>query len=199
MQFFMSIIATLTTPAVYRGSSSCQWPHRFCCRPRLSPQPPSIAQSSLVGNSDEVRALEDVFAEQVTIKRGVVSLRDSLAERGKRHRLPLPLGRGSDDGTSKFDADNDEDARSVATVTPGGLERVEADDEDTLAAAAADSDDDREERRQRQRELGRPRTPEPSSRGMLKDGPLRLSGRGFNQTPLDDELALAAGVSDVFE
>jgi len=51
-------------------------------------------------------------------------------------------------------SNDDDDARSVATVVPHELERVDEEDEDAAA--------EHEDRRRSSREAGRPRTPEPS-------------------------------------
>lgn len=66
-----------------------------------------------------------------------------------------------DDHPEDFLSDDD-DARSVSTVVPHELERVEEEDEEQLAA------EEEEERRARRDEL-RPRTPEPTGMGMHED------------------------------
>lgn len=65
-----------------------------------------------------------------------------------------------DESESEFIGDDD-DARSVSTVIPHELERVDEEDEEQLAA-----EEEEEERRRRRDELSRPRTPEPTGMGM---------------------------------
>jgi len=67
-----------------------------------------------------------------------------------------------DDQEGEYMEDND-DARSINTIVPHELERVEEEDEEQLVA-----EEEEEERRQRQ-EFTRPRTPEPTSMGMVED------------------------------
>jgi len=70
---------------------------------------------------------------------------------------------------------DDDDARSIRTIVPHGLERVEEEDEDQMARQGQEQqqkqhhdeeDDEGEERRRRRVELARPRTPEPMGLGM---------------------------------
>lgn len=60
------------------------------------------------------------------------------------------------------DDDDEDDGRSVCTVVPLELETVQEEDE-------GDVEESEEERNARREELGRPRTPEPSSMGMHDD------------------------------
>lgn len=98
--------------------------------------------------------------------------------------------------------DDDDDARSVRTVVPHELERVEEEDEDQLAAEEEEDDD--EERRQRREELGRPRTPEPTGMGLRDDdyepraGKLSRRG-GASPSPDDssrDQRAISSSVAE---
>lgn len=59
--------------------------------------------------------------------------------------------------------DDDDDARSIGTVVPHELERVEEEEEDQMARQQQQED---KERRRRRAELGRPRMPEPMGLGM---------------------------------
>jgi len=72
------------------------------------------------------------------------------------------IRRGVIDGDG--DGDDDDDARSIRTIIPHELERVDEEDEDQLAA---DEEEEEEDRRRRREELGRPRTPEPTGMGMV--------------------------------
>ena len=60
------------------------------------------------------------------------------------------------------DEEDDDDSRSICTVVPHELETVQEEDE-------GDIEESEEERSARREELGRPRTPEPSSLGMRDD------------------------------
>lgn len=100
---------------------------------------------SLASHVEKIRALEGMLAEHEAIKREVSAMRDIMEER-KREYVP----------------DDDDDARSVATVGPHELERVEEEDEEQMAA------EEEEERRRRSNEV-RPRTPEPTGMGMNED------------------------------
>ncbi|KAG8814741.1 hypothetical protein FRC17_000992 [Serendipita sp. 399] len=87
--------------------------------------------------------LESIVGEHDGIKREIGMLRDLIDQ--QKHELVnnQPHPRGVDD--------DDDDARSISTVVPGEQFVDEELDDENL-----------EERRQRSRELGRPRTPEPS-------------------------------------
>lgn len=123
-------------------------------------------QRSLADHVEKVRTLESMLAEHDAIKREVGSLRDAMEERKREMELfRVTSSRRSHD---QHDDDNDftsddDDARSISTVVPHELERVEEEDEDAIAA------EEEEERRRRREELGRPRTPEPTGMGMSED------------------------------
>lgn len=165
-------------------------------------------QSSLAGHVDKIRALEGVLAEHDAIKREVSSLRETIDERRRssmsppnsmellahphshdEHRRPD----GHEEGHSEFEEgdgdetehdDDDDDARSISTIVPHELERVDEEDEEAAALAEAAEDEDRRRRRD---ELGRPRTPEPSSMGMEDDDQEHRDAHrsGFTDIPLD--------------
>ena len=107
-----------------------------------------------------------MLSEHEVIKREVSTLRELMEEekreldsvRGRRRSGTL---RAEDHDDSEYGGDDD-DARSIATVTPHELERVEEEDEEQLAA----EEEEEEERQRRRDELGRPRTPEPTGMGM---------------------------------
>jgi hypothetical protein len=126
-------------------------------------------QLSLASHVDKVRALEDVFAEPDTIKQEVGLLRQLVEKssgRGSRDRAREREDgefRGADMGS------DDDDARSIRTIVPRGLERVEEEDEHQIARQEQqhhDEDNEGEERRRRRVELTRSRTPEPMELGM---------------------------------
>ena len=127
---------------------------------------------NLAGHMDKIRTLEAMLAEHESIKREVSAMRDMMEERKREMELfriqaqsPTNLRRQRshmDDQSEDFSSDDD-DARSVSTVVPHELERVEEEDEEQLAA-----EEEEEERRARRDEV-RPRTPEPTSMGMHED------------------------------
>ncbi|KAJ7902642.1 hypothetical protein B0H14DRAFT_2666979 [Mycena olivaceomarginata] len=159
-------------------------------------------QSSLASHVDKIRALEGVFAEQEAIKEEVRTLRDLVgvlregsASAAREDHEGEPKG-GFDveeDEGELLDDDDDSDARSVATVMPHALERVDEEDEeeeegvvdempeddkhgeehDTFRSASPEHQDifqeHDEDREQRRAELGRPRTPEPTNMGMSRN------------------------------
>ncbi|KAF5378090.1 hypothetical protein D9615_007607 [Tricholomella constricta] len=177
-------------------------------------------QSSLSSHVDKIRALEGVLAEQEAIKREVRALREIMEtkrrkieiedEHRAREREQEPRGgfdeEEDEDATAHDDDDDDDDSRSIATVVPHELERVEEEDEEQLAAEAQehdlygsetqeeehektqqqqvlqeeDLDDDEEGRRRRNDELGRPRTPEPTNLGMRDADPFTSHHRTSN-------------------
>ena len=128
-------------------------------------------QISLAAHVERVHSLESILAEHDAIKREVSSMRDLMEERKREIELlriqsqsPNHLRRHSsrlDEGTEAEFIGDDDDARSVSTIIPHELERVDEEDEEQLAA-----EEEEEERRRRRDELGRPRTPEPSGLGM---------------------------------
>ncbi|KAG6913762.1 hypothetical protein DXG01_004451 [Tephrocybe rancida] len=161
--------------------------------PSSAPPPPSPAildlqtaltetQSSLSTHAEKVRALEDMLKEQDGLRLEVRALRELVETRRPEHES----GTDTDDEEEMHD---DDDARSVMTVVPHELDRVEEEDEEELAAAEAESEPapssafaPEEEEQAREREamfeqealadeaarrahsssLGRPRTPEPN-------------------------------------
>lgn len=129
---------------------------------------------SLATHVEKIRSLESILAEHEAIKREVSSMRELMEERKREIELlrvqsqsPNHLRRHSsrmDEGADGDFMNDDDDARSVSTVIPHELERVDEEDEEQLAA-----EEEEEERRRRRDELGRPRTPEPSGMGMDDD------------------------------
>ncbi|KIM79867.1 hypothetical protein PILCRDRAFT_823052 [Piloderma croceum F 1598] len=139
--------------------------------PEPSTSPPALlaelqsqlhdTQSSLANHVDKVRALETVFAEHDAIKREVGVLRQLVEKRDREN----------EDFGAAGGALDDDDARSIRTIVPHELERVEEEDEDQITKQEQEQhdEDEEEERRTRRVELGRPRTPEPMSLGMTHD------------------------------
>ena len=105
----------------------------------------------MANHVDKVRALDDIFKEHEAIKREVAVLRQLVESQTTR--------REEDEEFSHID---DDDPRSIGTVVPHELERVEEEDEDQLAR----QEDEEDDRRRRRGELGGPRTPEPMGMGM---------------------------------
>ncbi|KNZ76186.1 hypothetical protein J132_11306 [Termitomyces sp. J132] len=118
-------------------------------------------QSSLSTHVDKIRVLESVFAEQESIKLEVRALREMMeikrreAEIGDEHRHE-PRGGFDEEEDEDVPVHDDDDSRSVRTIVPHELERVDEEDEEQRE----------EERRRRNDELGRPRTPEPTNLGL---------------------------------
>lgn len=113
----------------------------------------SEMQATLQNQEEKFQSLESLLSEQDSIKRDVSTLRDSIEEHRDRQRMSQHMR----------DEDEDEDdSRRVCTVVPHELETVHEEDEN-------DVEESEEERSARKEELGRPRTPEPSSLGMHDD------------------------------
>ncbi|KII83701.1 hypothetical protein PLICRDRAFT_437332 [Plicaturopsis crispa FD-325 SS-3] len=110
-----------------------------------------------------MRGLEGLLAEHEAIKHEVSGLK-AVVEARREMEEKEKLAREYD-GESDDDGD---DARSVGTVVPHELERVEEEDEDEQAQerATRQEQEDEEDRRMTRVALGRPRTPEPSGMGM---------------------------------
>jgi hypothetical protein len=121
-----------------------------------------------------------VFAEHDAIKREVGVLRQLVEKSGTREDEEF----GAAGGTS-----DDDDARSIRTIVPHELERVEEEDEDQITKQEQQQDEDEEERRARRVELGRPRTPEPMSLGMthsLDEEDMVASSSSPKQSVIDE-------------
>ncbi|KAJ3777088.1 hypothetical protein EV361DRAFT_944381 [Lentinula raphanica] len=169
-------------------------------------------QSSLSQHIDKIRMLEDALKEQEAIRHEVRLLRDMMdavqrreeptrmttSSKPRRQSELEPRGGFDIDEEEESDAlddDFEDDSRSVGTVVPHELERVDEEDEDTALAddeplqaqvdeldlvtheeetrqpsaptgtTEAELEDAEVEEEQRQ-EVGRPRTPEPNQLGM---------------------------------
>jgi hypothetical protein len=128
-------------------------------------------QLSLATHVEKIRTLEGMLAEHEAIKREVSAMRDMMEERRREMELirlrtesPSQLRRHRshvDDQSDEYSSDDD-DARSISTIVPHELERVDEEDEEQIAA------EEEEERLRRSHEV-RPRTPEPSRMGMQED------------------------------
>ena len=115
--------------------------------------------------------LEGMLAEHEAIKQEVSAMREMMEERKREMELlrlrtqsPNQLRRHRshvDDQSDEYSSDDD-DARSISTIVPHELERVDEEDEEQIAA------EEEEERRRRSNEV-RPRTPEPTGMGMHED------------------------------
>ncbi|EMD31989.1 hypothetical protein CERSUDRAFT_144523 [Gelatoporia subvermispora B] len=138
-------------------------------------------QLSLASHVEKIRALEGLLAEHDAIKREVSSMRELMEERKRdmeilrRHSgspaaMPPPSREDFDPHSEELHdsfISDDDDARSVATVVPHELERVDEEDEEQLAAEAEEEDQRRQRRDELERE--RPKTPEPTGIGMSED------------------------------
>ena len=123
-------------------------------------------QVSLASHVEKIRTLEDMLAEQDAIKREVSSMRELMEERRREVEMLRSLSVRNwrhDQVSDDHYMSDDDDARSINTVVPHELERVEEEDEEQLAA------EEDVERRRRRDELGRPRTPEPTGMGLAED------------------------------
>lgn len=109
-------------------------------------------QASLTTNVEKIRTLEALLSDHDNIKREVNALRELIEEERERHNLAVQHAR----------EDDDDDRRSIHTVVPHELEAVPEEDE-------AEAEESEEERHARREELGRPRTPEPTSLGMHEE------------------------------
>ncbi|KAL0958532.1 hypothetical protein HGRIS_000673 [Hohenbuehelia grisea] len=132
-------------------------------------------QASLQAHVVKIRELEGLLKEHESIKREVSDLRELII-----HRQPSNPSHALNHTPSEFDtAADDDDSRSIATITPHELETVTEEDESAvetedpaesreLPIDDVDLEDEEhdEERRRRREELGRPRTPEPTGLGM---------------------------------
>ncbi|KAH9050284.1 hypothetical protein EDB84DRAFT_596234 [Lactarius hengduanensis] len=134
-------------------------------------------QVSLASHVDKIRSLDSLLAEHEVIKREVTSLRELMEDEKQDEDGDLPL--------------DDDDARSIATVTSHELERVEEEDEEQLTS-------EEEEQRHGRDELTRPRTPEPTGLGMDDEDdkarsrsrspspPLQTTSQSVPQPPTED-------------
>jgi hypothetical protein len=103
-------------------------------------------QTSLASHDVKFHLLDSLVTEHNGFKHDIDLIKEFIEER-KREAEAREQRRSEEFST------DDDDTRSIATVVPHGLERV---DEDEEAVA------EHEDRRRSSREVGRPRTPEPS-------------------------------------
>jgi hypothetical protein len=128
---------------------------------------------SLTTHQDKFRMLETILAEHESFKQEIQSL-----------RMFMEVHKKEDDVHDRRDRDDDymsddDDTRSVGTVVPHELDRVDEEDE-------LDSED--EERRRRRDELGRPRTPEPTGMGDSDDDESESKPLLPRQQPIPQEM-----------
>ena len=103
-------------------------------------------QSSLAGYADKFHLLDSLITEHGGFKHDIELIKEFMEERKRETQA-------RDQHGEEFPSDDD-DTRSVATVVPHELQRVDEEDEEAAA--------EHEDRRRSSREVGRPRTPEPS-------------------------------------
>ena len=103
-------------------------------------------RSALDSYADKFHVLESLITEHDGLKHDVGLIKVFMEERNRETQA-------REQRHNEFSSDDD-DARSVVTVVPHELERVDEEDEEAAA--------EHEDRRRSSREVGRPRTPEPS-------------------------------------
>jgi hypothetical protein len=188
-------------------------------------------QSSLSSHLEKIRALEGVLAEQEIMKREVKTLREMVESRRREiemedtHKLhPEDLRGGFDpeDEGEPGHGDDDDDSRSINTVVPHELERVDEEDEEQLAEEERRHRDHEEAEREEEHEalererqhtdlesMGRPRTPEPIRMGLCDGNAYDLRNRstssllnarrGPRSSPLSKIAAAEPTTNDVYE
>jgi hypothetical protein len=119
-------------------------------------------QSSLAGYVDKFHLLESLITEHDGFKHDIELIKGFMEDRKRESQAR------EQQQHEEFSADDD-DARSVATVVPHELGRVDEEDEEAAA--------EHEDRRRSSREVGRPRTPEPSLAEFDEDDHHRSKAR----------------------
>ena len=105
-------------------------------------------QNSLAGYADKFHLLDSLITEHGGLKHDIGLIKEFMEERRREAQAREQQHRNEEFST------DDDDTRSVATVVPHELGRVDEEDEEAAA--------EHEDRRRSSREVGRPRTPEPS-------------------------------------
>ncbi|KAJ8091227.1 hypothetical protein PM082_004203 [Marasmius tenuissimus] len=178
-------------------------------------------QSSLAIHVDRIRVLEGALKEQETMRNEMSMLKQMMDALQRRERdLPpsqsqapsLPrsdVSHAPEENFEEGDEDDVDDSRSVATVVPHELERVEEEDEeeatneeeesphhvdelDIEESSTQEEEEDDEERRRRREELGRPRTPEPTGLGMH----VKINGHHHAETTRNRSKTLTGRTTD---
>ena len=119
-------------------------------------------QNALVNYTNKFHILDSLITEHDSFKHDVELIKVFMEERKREAQAR------EQSHNEEFSSDDD-DARSVATVVPHELGRVDEEDEEAAA--------EHEDRRRSSREVGRPRTPEPSLAGFDDDGHHRPKSR----------------------
>jgi len=104
-------------------------------------------QSSLANYADKFHLLDSLVTEHGGLKQDIELIKEFMEERKRDTQT-------REQHHSDEFSNDDDDARSVSTIVPHELERVDEEDEEAAA--------EHEDRRRSSREVGRPRTPEPS-------------------------------------
>ena len=125
-------------------------------------------QSSLASYADKFHLLSSLVTEHDGFKHDIGLIKEFMEE---RRRETQAREQHRNEGFSS----DDDDTRSIATVVPHELERVDEEDEEAAA--------EHEDRRRSSREVGRPRTPEPSLAEFDDDNHHRSKSR--SQIPED--------------
>jgi len=119
-------------------------------------------QNSLNGYAVKFHLLESLITEHDGFKRDIELIKESMEERKREVQA------SEEQHNEEFSTDDD-DTRSVATVVPHELGTVDEEDEEAAA--------EHEDRRRSSREVGRPRTPEPSLAEFDEDDHPRSKSR----------------------
>ncbi|TEB31198.1 hypothetical protein FA13DRAFT_1569730, partial [Coprinellus micaceus] len=182
-------------------------------------------QSTLAAHLEKIRGLEVVLKEQEDMKREVRGLKEvfeAVRERDvhshHQHHRGGPPRQGFDLEEEDEDMHDDDDVRSVATVTGHELERVDEEDEAGSASSSRIADKEQEERDEYERReqeaedaareeaerrdaegVGRPGTPEPvlpTSAGKRAVSPLSQSTSSRENTTIASLHASAASAKE---
>ena len=104
-------------------------------------------QSALANYSDKFNILDSLIAEHDGFKHNIGLIKVFMDERKRE-------AQAREQHNEEFSGDDDNGTRSVATVVPHELERMDEEDEEAAA--------EHEDHRRSSREVGRPRAPKPS-------------------------------------
>ncbi|KAF9003101.1 hypothetical protein BDQ17DRAFT_1326442 [Cyathus striatus] len=167
--------------------------------PSQHPAYPPLLFSPIFNHNSQIRALEGMLAEQETIKREMRILREMIEFRKESEDRKGKGRYEEEEHELEEESDDDDDARSVSTVIPHELERVDEVDEeqeeehpsDRSAQSTSEHEQDQEteeqehaRRRGEAESAGRPHTPEPTNLGMSIRSNSNTSSGGRSGSPL---------------
>ncbi|KAH8832571.1 hypothetical protein DL96DRAFT_1582632 [Flagelloscypha sp. PMI_526] len=130
----------------------------------------ATTQSSLSTHLERIHVIEDTLKEHENVKREVDHMREILESKMRSFANSNDRARFEDEEEDALD--DDDDARSISTIIPHELDRVDEEDESLPEDVAASGHDDEEvdpdssEARRREQPIGRPHTPEPNGMGL---------------------------------